>query len=105
MQWWVFLILIACAAFAYLITNKINTSYQVFKKLKMWYILPFPFIVFILVGVPLIIANVDFNITFYAAGIPFVLCLGFSTALFLERYNIWREQKLAKANQRQNKRK
>ncbi|MEE3928303.1 hypothetical protein V2E24_01805 [Mycoplasmopsis ciconiae] len=89
-----FIIWSVILAVSYVIFNWINKNKIWFNKIPSWIIVALPFFVLISIALPLTIANVDFGkITLYAASIPTMVAFGFSTPIFLQRFNDWRIRK------------
>lgn len=111
-EWWIYILLVVSILISYLVTTAIDRAYNPFRKISSWIIIPLPFLVMFIIGIPMLLVQpkIEFNIIFYSVAFPTMVFLGFSTAIFLERWTKWRERKLAKAqeaqgNHRHNKKK
>ncbi|WP_027120579.1 hypothetical protein [Mycoplasmopsis lipofaciens] len=88
----------AALTVSYLVTNYLNKNTKIFSKIPSWIIVPLPFIVFLLIGLPLMFSSVNFEIVLYATSYPTVICFGITVAIFIDRWLKWRERKVQKLN-------
>ncbi|WP_027334168.1 hypothetical protein [Mycoplasma elephantis] len=96
-EWLVYSLLVLTLIIGYLLATLIDRYTKFFKRISSWIIVPLPFIVLFLIGIPLLLFKVDFDIIFYCCSFPFLFFCGVSIAVYIERYIIWRERKLEKA--------
>ncbi|QGZ97519.1 hypothetical protein GE118_01750 [Mycoplasma sp. NEAQ87857] len=95
-EWYIYISWIAVLTISYLIANYLNTHTLIFAKIKTWIFLLGPFLLIFIIGLPMVIAKVNFNITLYATSYPCMFFFGIWTAVFLERWNKWKEHKTKK---------
>lgn len=100
-QWWGYVLLIAALAIGYLLSTLLDRKYKIFKKIPSWVVIPLPFVMLLLIALPMVLVEprIEADTIFYSAGVPTCLLFGWSTALFIERWNVWKEKKLAKAQE------
>ncbi|WP_426461328.1 hypothetical protein [Mycoplasma hafezii] len=94
---WLFITWALVLVVGYFIAFSLYRKTNFFKKIKTWIILVLPFALCLIIALPMVISDINLNITTYAASYPTVFFFGVACAVFLERWNEWREKKTAAA--------
>ncbi|UUD36662.1 Uncharacterised protein [Mycoplasmopsis californica] len=103
-EWVIYILLVVAMLVGYLLATFLDRNTNIFKKISSWIIVPLPFIVLFVIGIPLLLVRpqLPFETIFYSVAFPTLFFCGLSVAIYIERYTKWRQRKLDKAKAAQN---